>query len=535
MGIAASVGIGLVVRVTIPNDNTSRDTQNHTVPHCLTFVLYFRYIYQTMKSVKSVVYDIRRKNAVMEPDRFTRRIELGRGRLFVVPVKKLLRYAVFSIAILSFLFGLAHAPIDRTGALFAASTSETERAELEAELAKLEREIAQNEVTIATYKKQGNTLQSEINSLNAKIAKLNLQLKAITLTLQKLDSDMVTTQSEIVHKETSIGEYKESISSILQTLYEQDNQSMIELVMANPKFSDFFLDVNNLLALQDSLRETLIKVIELKNELIDQKETLALQYEDTEQLRLYQQQQAQAAKLTESEKKNLLTVTKGQESKYQAVVAEKKKSAAQIRSRLYELLGGGELPFGEAYNLAKIAADATGVRPALILAVLDRESALGRNVGKCTYDTNPYYPTQATNKTTMHPTRDIPPFLAITKELNLDPTSVFVSCPIPRDGAYGGAMGPAQFIPSTWVGYKDRIAAITGNKPASPWNNLDAFVATALYMKSAGAVSGNIASEKMAAAKYYAGGNWQSYLNTYGARVVERAQEFQEDINVLIG
>jgi peptidoglycan hydrolase CwlO-like protein len=479
------------------------------------------------------VYDIRRKNAPMEPERFPQRIELHVKRFVSVPLKKAATYAICSVAIISFLFGLAQAPIDRTGSLYAASSNDAERAGLEAQLAQLEKEIADNEATIAQYQKQGKTLQSEINTLNAKIAKLNAQIRAITLTLQKLNSQIGETKTKITETETSIGEYKESISSILQTLYEQDGQGMLQMVMENPRFSDFFLDINSLLALQDSLRQTLEKVIVLKNDLMNQKESLALQYEDAEQLRVYQQQQQQSAKLTEGEKKTLLAETKGQESKYQAIVADKKKTAAQIRSRLYELLGGGELTFGEAYRFAKIAGDATGVRPALILAVLDRESALGRNVGKCKYDVNPYYPAQASNKTTMHPTRDIPHFLAITKELNLDPSNVFVSCPIPRDGAYGGAMGPAQFIPSTWVGYKKSIAAITGNNPPSPWNNMDAFVATALYMKSAGAVNGDLYSEKVAAAKYYAGGNWRNYLNTYGARVVARAQEFQEDIDVL--
>jgi membrane-bound lytic murein transglycosylase B len=307
-------------------------------------------------------------------------------------------------------------------------------------------------------------------------------------------------------------------------------------MMANPKLSDFFLDLNNLVAVQDNLRITLEKVVALKNELVDHKEALALEYDDVSQLKAYQESQRNSVKKVEGDKKDLLQVTKGQESKYQELLTERKKTAAQIRSQIFELLGGGELSFGEAYKFAKAASDATGVRAALILAVLDRESALGRNVGQCKYNVNPYYPARASNPTTMHPTRDIPIFLEITKELGLNPDNMMVSCPIPSDGAYGGGMGPAQFIPSTWARYEDQIASLSGNNPPSPWNNLDAFVATALYLKNAGAGSGaSLYEEKVAAARYYAGGRWQYYLSTYGERVVSRAQEFQDDIDVLVG
>lgn len=471
-------------------------------------------------------------NTPRKTGRVQKVINLSRTKEIVIPIKAIARYAIVSFFIFSFILGSANAPIDR-GGLFAASSKETERAQLEAELKELEAQISQYEQTVDSYRQQGKSLEGEIQRLNDKIKKLNLQIKSITLNLKRLDDDISTTKEKITQTESDITSQRASLTDLLQNLYETESKSVVEMIVANPKLSDFFLDVNNLLVLQDNLRVTLEKVIELRTQLMDQKESLALEYNDVNELRKYQEAQKNSISLTEAEKQTLLKQTKGQEAKYQQILEEKKKNAAEIRSRIYELIGGGELSFGEAYRLAKIAQDATGVRAALILAVLDGESALGRNVGKCVYDQNPYYPESASNSTTMHPTRDIPVFLDITRRLGLDPHTTLVSCPIPRDGAYGGAMGPAQFIPSTWEMYEKRIAKAVGVDTPSPWNNLHAFMATALYLADAGASNATLYEEKVAAAKYYAGGRWKYYLNSYGARAVTRAESFQDDIDVL--
>lgn len=66
-------------------------------------------------------------------------------------------------------------------------------------------------------------------------------------------------------------------------------------------------------------------------------------------------------------------------------------------------------------------------------------------------------------------------FYQITKKLGLNPDTTPISCPIndPCKGliagqnSWGGAMGPAQFMPTTWLSYRNQVSKITGNNPAN--------------------------------------------------------------------
>lgn len=475
---------------------------------------------------KKILVDVKRKTPLLD---IPARINLKKVRIIHVSLKAA-GSIFFVLMAISYIF--LNFPVSSmepaVKAQSAAPPTEEERKALESQLADLEGQIDQYEDKISDYKKQGKTLQSEINQLNSKISKLNLQIKAINLTLDKVNKEIGETQSKIITTEGSIGVKKKIISEILQNMYEASQKGTLITLLANVKLSDLFGELTNLDNIQTKLSSNVEELVALHDKLMDQKEILALEKSDIANLKFYQENQKSTVQKTKTEKDDLLKVTKGKESEYQKILTETKKTAAQIRSRIFELLGGGEIKFEDAYKLATFASEKTGVRAALILAVLDRESALGQNVGRCKYNEI----NLSSGRPAMHPTRDLPIFLAITQELGINPSSVMVSC-ANKDGAYGGAMGPAQFIPSTWNIYKASIIDQTGNNPPSPWRNVDAFMATALYLKSAGADKGTAYAEKVAAAKYYAGSRWSRFLSSYGARVIEKARQFQQDIEAL--
>jgi peptidoglycan hydrolase CwlO-like protein len=409
--------------------------------------------------------------------------------------------------------------------------------QLEQKLKELEKQIEEYEKGIQNTRREKQSLQRDISLLENQIKKLELQIKATDLQIRRLTSKIRDTQSAIYESQLKIARHKESLAASIQELHENDQVSILEMILSGNSIADFFEKINSLYSLHVRAQAELDQVYALKKVLEDQNNALLETKEEQVALLLIQQSQKSEVDENKKLKTRLLALTQGKESLYQELKKKTERTAAEIRAQLFRLRGGGQLSFGEAYEFAKLASALTGVRPALIMAVLSQESALGKNIGQCRLKDTSSGITVGINTgrefpTGMHPTRDLPVFLSITEELKLSPLSMPVSCPILTDGAYGGAMGIAQFLPSTWMLYKNRIASIVGHTP-SPWDPKDAFVAAALYLADVGATSQTYEAERQAAAKYYAGSRWRIFLRSYGDRVMSLAEDFQEQIDIL--
>ncbi len=161
-----------------------------------------------------------------------------------------------------------------------------------------------------------------------------------------------------------------------------------------------------------------------------------------------------------------------------------------------------------------------------------QESGFGKNQGSCYLkDSNTGAGTSSRTGNTisrvMKPGRDVSPFLEITASVGRDPFNTLVSCP--QEVGYGGAMGAAQFIPSTWVLYKDLITSALGIDIADPWRARDAFMAAGFLLKDNGARSGSYSAERDAACKYFSGSRCSksSWAATYGSQVMKKAETIQ--------
>jgi membrane-bound lytic murein transglycosylase B len=196
-----------------------------------------------------------------------------------------------------------------------------------------------------------------------------------------------------------------------------------------------------------------------------------------------------------------------------------------------------QIQFGTALAYATAAGAKTAVRPALILGILQQESNLGANVGSCVITNLTTGETKNINSgriyaNGIHPTRDLPLLQTIVTGLGRDPLTTKVSCPI--GGGYGGAMGPTQFIPSTWKLNAGQVQTALGKPVADPWNPQDAIYATAFKLADDGASLQTATAERNAACRYYSGKSCAAGPGAaYGTQVMAKAAAIQLSIDAL--
>ena len=419
------------------------------------------------------------------------------------------------------------------------------RAQLQAQLDDLEKQIAQTQGTLNTLNGQGQSIQRDINILTADIKKSQLQIRATQVQIDALAQNIVVHANTIGTLTGDLQSEKESLAQIIRSTREiDDSSSLIVVVLSSQDVSSFFSDLDSYASLKSALGQSSHELMNTRTAAQTEKDALVDQ--KSQQEKLHNIQAAEKAKLEsqEAQKAKLLAENKTQTAHYQSIYDTQQKTAAQIRAELFSLAGGGgQIPLPTAIALAKAAGGATGVRPALILGIMKQETNLGQNVGQCLLTNSPNKGDGKGKNTgtpfagVMKPDRDVDPFMTITSTLGLDWQSQPVSCP-PSYG-YGGAMGPGQFIPSTWMLLKDRVSRAAGHPAtfANPWNNMDAFTATALLMADNGAAGGSPDAERTAALRYFAG--WGNASNPayafYGDSVMGFAAQFQSDIDTLGG
>ncbi len=382
--------------------------------------------------------------------------------------------------------------------------------QIEAQLADLLNQQKEQQKTTGTLKGDVDYLTSQINSLKAKIKSRGLIIAQLKINI----AEKVDTIKSLSDK---IGREHESLAQLLRNTNEFDEETLVHLILSDDSISDFYSNLESFTMIKQAVKSSInvINGVKLQTE-VAKNDLEKKQDAETDAKAELESAQKKIVK-SEADKKQLLAISKNKEAEYQKLAAQKKIQADKIRSALFSLAGiSQKIEFGTALEYANMVKDKLNVDPAFLLAILTQESSLGANVGQC-YLTNTDTGagvgknTGAVFANVMKPTRDVAPFLEIANTLGINAFQTAVSCPITGIAGYGGAMGPAQFIPSTWKIFTNRLKNVLGYV-ANPWSPKDAFMASGMYLSDLGATGNSASSQNRAACRYYGtGGSSCSY------------------------
>ena len=371
---------------------------------------------------------------------------------------------------------------------------------------------------ISDLQKKLEKAQAAKEKLQQNLGQIQKSVSIVKLDINKTKSVIQDTVANISRKETEVANMndqitlqKELLKSFMQQVYYNQNQPILNVVLASQNFADVFSNTDHLLTLGDKIKDLSGQIAQNVSQLESDKSQLA----DLKQ----QHEQVLATKVDQQQ-----TLVADQVDTQQSI-QDKQQTIDKLNKELSQLQGDLNTLLGKSYSAKNImdavayASDKTNVPRGFLIGVLKMETNLGANVGGCTYGqvesgAESSYKAGKLGKTawaTFLKRRDT--FKGITKELGLDYQKQKVSCNPKGYTGTGGAMGVAQFMPDTWNAYKSQVASITGNNPPSPWDLGDGVMAMALKLgRTPGVTAGKKTAFKTAACSYL-GTCYAPYIN----------------------
>jgi len=416
---------------------------------------------------------------------------------------------IFRAAVIFFTFSFC-------GAVFAADNNPEQQQDLKNKIQNLRNQIEQYQQEIYSKGQQEETLQGDVAGLEKQIAKIELQIQETQLVIQNLNIEISGKEAEIGAMQKKVDAKRGILVQLMQELYERGETTPVEMALGSETFSDYFSQADSLESFEERAREIYDQFVDLRDALKMERDDLVAKKEEQMGLRAVQNDQQNVLDLRKESKNSLLGRTRNEKQALADQMGKLQEQLAALQSL------GEPINIDEAINAARYASGLTGVAPEFLMGVLRVESGLGTNVGGGRY------------KSDMNPAQ-WDTFEKICRELKIDPGKTPVSrraCYNSESkdgcGGWGGAMGPAQFMPSTWMGYKGKVEKLTGFVPANPWMIKDSLVAMGLKLAAVdGVTAGDRKAWAKAAAMYLAGGAWENY-SWYSDRVLSYADGYKK-------
>lgn len=204
------------------------------------------------------------------------------------------------------------------------------------EVEKIEQEIDEYLEELEAVQTRARTLKNAVRELELQESKLNADIR---LTEQQINSTSLTIDrltNEIREKDKRIERDTEALGQAIRKLHKLESRSLVEIVLSQGTFSSFWSNIANISRFQESVRENMRIIRNLKREAEKRQARLK---EERQRLVGLKQRLLDQGRIVEENKKaqnRLLTQTKNTESNYQKLLEERRAQKEALEQELIE-------------------------------------------------------------------------------------------------------------------------------------------------------------------------------------------------------
>lgn len=189
----------------------------------------------------------------------------------------------------------------------------------------LDREIKQYQDQIAKTSQESNTLAKLIKELTLTRSKLLKEREQIQKKITATGLVINTIVSDITKQEDTIENLNISLGKMISDLNKNDQVSMVERLLSEDNLSDASEEYNNILSINERVREHIASINQAKSVLIETKTKKEGEKKNLDTLKKTLVEKETAVAIAKKEKDTLLNETKNKESTYKKLLADREK------------------------------------------------------------------------------------------------------------------------------------------------------------------------------------------------------------------
>src|SRR6056297_1301027 len=204
-------------------------------------------------------------------------------------------------------------------------------------LAEIEREIAEFEAALQEVGAERSTLEAAIRGLQLERRKISADIAYTEGLINNTDLEINKLTIEITQTERDIEQNRAAIKEIIRAIDETDDETMIEVLLANEHLSDFWQQLDDLETIRNAVGEQVEELRALQETLESNKQNESAKREDLVDLKEQYDGQRQVLVSNQVEQEELLTVTRNEESEYQQLLDQKVAAREQLRQEVQNI------------------------------------------------------------------------------------------------------------------------------------------------------------------------------------------------------